>query len=119
MKQSAKYKKLRKYFQYCTQHRTIATTDGSGDTVEDAISIKKLLEITFQWVSDNQSNGNSEKCLISNSNQPYPSRKLIYSKKQLLQIIKSQNRLETRACENFHLNLLLLNSKLMDVTFLH
>ena len=86
----------------------IGTTDGSGDTVEDAISSIK-----------NQSNGNSEKCLIINSNQPYPSRKLIYSKKQLLQIIKSQNRLETRACENFHLNLLLLNSKLMDVTFLH
>ena len=55
MKQSAKYQKV---FQYCTQHRTIATTDGSGDTVEDAISIKKLFEITFQWVSDNQSNGN-------------------------------------------------------------
>ena len=78
-----------------------------------------MFEIYFQWVSDSQSNGNSEKRLISNTNQPYLSRKLIYSKERLLQIIKSQNRLETRACENFHLNLLLLNSKFMDVTFLH
>ena len=51
VKQSAKYKKLRKYFQYCTQHRTIATTDGSGDTVEDVIlSIKKFLKQLFSGI---------------------------------------------------------------------
>ena len=118
VQQSVKYKKLRKNFQYCTQHRTIATTDGSDDTVEDAISSIKCLKSLFSGFLIIRVTV-TEKCLITNTNQPYLSRKLIYSKERLLQIIKSQNRLETRACENFHLNLLLLNSKLMDVTFLH